>query len=836
MSAVVLRSIRDLDRSPRLLWALLLLIALAGFLIFPLPPENLVSLARSAFGSGEMAERIFSIVQDRPFETNTRFAERFDRIHRDLEDKVRATPGGLGVLRVIKIARLYDRSVVPLFLSPEPDAWQENLDYHVWYQVLFARCAPVAWLMETSHLSTVWIVLSWHVAGWLGFLSLFLTIRRLIGSSLLALACLAGSYILVRWLNLPLPPSVLNLFTVIYIGQMLADRNWPRGVATRRYRLLAEVALVLALGAEGVFTLLTPPLQNNANCLIVAGLPILMGLLTLSSRGSRSLVLRGVAALVVLFLVQRPYDSYCASICAPVSSVNHGRSQAYTLLMLWLGSYERPTWLGTPNGDIAFDWALRRDPLLYGEAPWLVVHQGFPSVGRDLVIHTLRHRPLLLVDAVWKRVAMQILRFESLNFQSFGDDRSSLLQFKRESLRVGLVLVLVLFVWLAGLPAPREAAWPPLAVLLWQCLGINSLFTMVHTHQWWQEQGFEALGWLLPTLVLFTALHFRALVCRPGKWLIAHRTLRLVQIGALGIALGTGVVGRFVWHETAKEWHAMNTWLAIHFGQFYPDFRRTKAQLLEEFQAMKELGDDEPGSVDMFAAQHFSAYFYTSDPEAKTLAREFYRRALRAAPDNPNYSSFATLIEHPDWPTIYARTLGQFPDHPYAAYMAFRLFQHGALQQYGDLYEEKMGQLWARTAHLRPGYARLPDLGRQQVDVHTAADGLVVVLPPHQNLRLPDFRTYGSSQAGVVLFVKVSKGSLVAYLENAAGETVAGSMQPVFAPRDLTNYRTLAGQLNPEDAAAHVVLEASDQGARFILRDYYPLLRAPRFFRRGQPK
>ena len=123
--------------------------------------------------------------------------------------------------------------------------------------------------------------------------------------------------------------------------------------------------------------------------------------------------------------------------------------------------------------------------------------------------------------------------------------------------------------------------------------------------------------------------------------------------------------------------------------------------------------------------------------------------------------------------------------------------------------------------------------------VARTADGRTVTARPGEVVSIESFPTYGTDRLALGLYLQVLDGEVRGSLVDAYGSYPTDP--PVMTPGDNFPYRAWAFDRldgrpadragGPDDRRAHVELVAGPAGARVVIRDLYPLVENPRWFR-----
>jgi hypothetical protein len=316
------------------------------------------------------------------------------------------------------------------------------------------------------------------------------------------------------------------------------------------------------------------------------------------------------------------------------------------------------------------------------------------------------------------------------------------------------------------------------------------------------------------------------------------------------------IAGCWAVRELRKEVHATHVWRAIHAGLIEREAFLSPEALVREVDAIRDLGGDAPGTVSMYGAWALFGYLerrasyaeltgQAIDAEQiRQLMFRHYKRALAEGPENPHLYTYARYFGDPEWPAVFAEALRRFPDHPYRVMMTWALAAEApgltdeARAAYRATYETSVRAALHDSEAFRPGFRTLPAVVPASLAV-PGPDGFVATARPGEVISTESFSTYGTDRLAIGLFLRVLEGDVGGQLVDGHGRRM-GDL-PAMAPGDHFPYRAwhfenLAGRppdrsQGVTDRTARLVLVAGPKGARFVIRDLYPLVENPRWFR-----
>ncbi len=801
---------------------------------------------------GGPGSHVYAALQGRPTELCDAFGARLPPVISGLRTSLTtikaSTPSEIA--RMSRLMSVYTHDIRALYFSPPPDAscWKEDRNA-AYFQAGFPIDTPFIWIMRRLGGSTIDVTLVLMVGSWIGLICLFLSARRLTGSAIGGLATVAlGLFAWDAWeISGGTWFFVFNAFVPMYAGQLLCAPE-PL-VASRRpaVRWAAEGLLIAAVAFHSLLQIFVYPFTHRMNASVILAVIVACGVLL----RNRRILARAVVLAVALWAVMQPYYRDSKTLHAQLTNFNLAAGDAFTTAMIAMGLYERPTYLGLPNGDYAFTWIQNMDPYLLYTAPNLVVHQSLDHSGRALVSETVWRHPLTLIEAIWKRVMIQTVYHRELNpFWYYKHDRSAVV--RGAVALTAMAMFAAVVVASLALPATWPLLWPPAALVGWHLLGVNTLLTMVHLHVNYVFSGLFMLLALTPAMAVGVFRHRASLHARPVAALrnaagAMTPAVRWSTAAALAVIVAAALV--YGVRESRKEVTAFWLWYAIHFGADYgpigEEAWRSPAQLAAAVRKLEALGHEPPGAVEMYGTWVFWVYNYqnrlykrgpaTKDPalqarfqsEAESYIHAFYQQALQKAPDNPHFGSYALMLNEPGWPTIFRRALAAAPTHDHAGYMAYHLIgqegERDKLLQVIGVFESQTAQLLEDTAANRPGYVRLPAI----TGLPVAADPAGELIRPVAGspASLPPVLLRGAPKLRLAAFLDVRSGAIqVSAVTDAAHANAPVSCTPVnVSSQTIQHYWYVDCDHLDGVEAIHLSIAATAPDTSVVVRDYYPM-------------
>ncbi len=219
--------------------------------------------------------------------------------------------------------------------------------------------------------------------------------------------------------------------------------------------------------------------------------------------------------------------------------------------------------------------------------------------------------------------------------------------------------------------------------------------------------------------------------------------------------------------------------------------------------------------------------------EAQAYMERAYRAALTAAPDNPNFASYAFMINAPDWPDIFRRAINKWPAYHHTPYMAYHMIFQAKTStpeertRFIQIYEDGMGRTLATSASDRPGYQWRPTVIPLPASA-SASTGTSVVAHGELSLQTGDsvlldpIAIRGAPKMRIGLYIYVPQGQVQTMAVDASGAVIPSCSQFTSSHFDALHYRYVecTGIERTESVRLRVT---AAQPTRLVIRDYYPL-------------
>ncbi len=795
-----------------------------------------------ATGFGPYDRIVYSHAHQRPFEV----CEGADQRHSELLDRVAAQRPAIDAsspyapVRLFRLIRAFNRETQTFYTTRCPTQWSYSYSY-VDYQSGLMKVAPALWVIDALHRSEIYIVVLLVLGSWFGVFCLFWLTKKLTGSVLVGFASLGALWFSLGFfgpiLYADFQLNLLNTFALIGVAVFLCelprDSRWQR-----RWLVEVSAALVFAIYAMLLTFLRLPSTRIDAT-VVLAMLFVVAAL-----RRSPDMLRRAVLVFVLVTVVQTPYQRYSATLLGPVQAVNTANADEYKTVNAVQFLTERPGHFGNFILDFNFTWIFDADYYLRQLTPVQALHHGYPAWGRQYLLETILEHPTEFPNAWWRRFLVQIVYHAPMSYGIYkGNDAAGTTVVW---LAVPLIFFLV-FRW-----RKFASAWPLLGLVGWEVFGLHTFLGLMHVHAVYLLKGIPLLWCALPTIVFLAGREGIALAQRARSWSWPARPKGRALAVTVAASIAVTVVGWLGVRGYRKEVHATNIWRAVHAGQYYQDAYLSPEDLVREVEAIRSLGGDEPGTVSMYGAwalfgyqERIAAYTqFAGEPIAPERVRgpqmELFYRALAEAPENPHFYPYARYFVAPDRLQLFKTALDRFPDHPYAVMMSYMVgaedpgLSFDERMGYYRRYEDAVRRQLRGSASFRPGFRELPAVSAPGPVVPTA-DGMFTTLLPGEVAKVEPFQTHGTDRLAVGVFLKVTEGQVSVQLDHQPkaklfeSSVVTNSATVAYRAWHFTDLE--ADRQSSRTATTGLVLQAGPQGARFTIRDLYPLVENPRWFR-----
>jgi hypothetical protein len=181
-------------------------------------------------------------------------------------------------------------------------------------------------------------------------------------------------------------------------------------------------------------------------------------------------------------------------------------------------------------------------------------------------------------------------------------------------------------------------------------------------------------------------------------------------------------------------------------------------------------------------------------------------------------------------PELYARLLERHPDHPFASWWAYVLAERftGETQaRYSQLFEDLTHKQLLRTEQLRPGFVARPAV-TDAAAVRQRGESTEIRLNGEEPTFIGPAEVYGSDRVGLMVYVGVTSGVVLADLELETDDGVIRSGQQYLNVGDVGKYRMLKWNGSAPVRKMRLRLrQYSDSPAVVRVRDFYPLIENP---------
>lgn len=828
----------------------------------------------------------YRMIQGRPMEKCTsfepekkalmaRFQAEIDQVPPRWVARINAAPNDLEKARllvlkaadVLTIYQKYNAEIIQLHHAPCVGEWQRHFTDEL-FQKWFLIEAAYIWAAEE------WGATPLMVDAYLRFLQLltvvflFLVVRRMARSSLAGMVAIVILTTLTQW-PADWPEAFwhdqfLLIFPVIYAVQLVVDHRLDtEKIAARHWVTWSIAALIFGLYAAATSFVYPPQYRAVAQLMIVV--LVIIALMRRQKRLAIPIVMFWLTMTMTIAPLTQAGDSFPSTF-----GKNHAKPHEFAKAAVIVGQGERPNPYGIPFMDmVASNDPPMFSPLLSRMDRNFFINQTLGAYGGYFLRDILLNHPLVLFESIWKRVYLHIAYPDQL-ITLFNDGANRGRYAFWWFAFISGVLVLALFPFVRG---GRSDVLPAVLAALWSYFGIHVLLQYVHAHDYYTRGGAYIFFCISPGMAFWLGRQRSAILALPGRWgrtaKASYATLMEWRGSGVGnvilVALATiaFLLGGYVVREARKETHAFEILFALQKGYVKSTHNMTPDEIEGHIEAIRSLGGNPPGSVDLFGANVFTAaraWRYRTDNAPTTwypkgidlskvpeynarafhLIKKYYRRALATAPDNPFIPAYALRRELPEWRTVFKEAMRKFPDGPFTAYMATFLLGGAPLSQQervevAKVYLTNIERHLRETADLRPGLVRIPNVVRAPTSwPKEVENGLSVVLNPGESIHLGPLVTHGSEEMRLAYFLQVRRGSLkksfgpdpvenlVWKEQSATGDDKVGH----YVTHELT-FQETSGSI-PVPYEMTLIVQAGDQGAEFIIRDFYPLLLRPK--------
>jgi hypothetical protein len=725
------------------------------------------------------------------------------------------------------------------------------------FQKVFTQDYPLFYLISELRLTEVRLALLQFVAAWMGLAAVALLAVYFWRSPVAPVAAL----LLTSWiakqafvrqavvavpgagtLGVIRPDFLFPAVTILLILAMMQP-ILKRGAAATPAWIIVPLALTYAVHTL-LYYAIDPP---------VARLFALIGLAYVGAvgLGHRRWQVVGTAALAAA--LQLWFDHAFArpglQIYSAVTLANHLASEAYTNLMVYMGFFERPSPFGLFYMDEIFGWIIDQDPVLVHAGPFMAVHHSYAEIGRTMVRQAITTEPLMVLDAVFRRVLIQMFYRPLWSFWTLTIDwvyTSTLLSMFAVNL------------WAWRRRALFLAITPITLCLLVNQFAVNTVITLVHTHNRWNNLGVMLMFAVAP-LYLFVAVRLVwSTTWRWPHWRLSVLRSHPYRVGGVVLVLGLlAWLASFSFKTLKQEREFVRVWMTLHQP---PPEGIDIDHVVGTLETIRTGSGDRNGEIAMWTATILKMYLgrsATVSPERRTqlgrLQHRYFDLALAAAPGNPHFIYAAWFLQIEDWESYLLRGLEKFPTAVYAPGAA------SALLYYGRNLPEPVRESVARRSEALtagalsdgpdriPGFLAVPEMVQSAFGAVTARKiahpdgrgGLLLTMAPGAVAFLSDRPTHGSPATRLVSYVDLQEGTVEPGLavggpgreRTLAPETarVIGKESQRLAGR----YQFFAAAEQPTAATFGMWLRAGANGATVEVRDYYPIVEYPNHYYRS---
>lgn len=756
-------------------------------------------------------------------------------------------------LAVVTLMRDYDATMSAHYEEDCRVAWHPYQN-PANFQKVFTQDYPLYYLIASLRLTEVRLALLQVLAGWLGFVAIALLSVYFWRSPLapfvaLALSSWLGRQTFVKILIAALPgissvgvvrPEFMYpAVTIVLIIAMLHPIVRRTEGQTARW---ITVALAIAYCLHTfLYYVVDPPV---ARTFALIGL-VYVGGVGLAYR-RRQVVAVAVLAAGLQFAADYVFRRPGLEIYSAVTMTNHLASEAYTAIMMYMGFFERPSPFGLFYMDEVFGWIVNQDPVLVRAAPFMAVHHSYAHVGSAMVWQAFTREPLMVIDAVFRRLLIQVFYRQLWVFWTLKVD--------------WIYTWTLLSVFVVNACAWRRrglflAITPITLCLLVNQFAVNTVMTMVHTHSRWNIVGVMLMFAVAP-LYVFVAV--RLLWSTPRRW-PDWRVMRSHPAAVAGVALAVAAslwFAAFAIRTTKQEREYVRIWMSIHQP---PPTGLDILAVTDKLESMRASTGDPRGEIAMWIvtiARMYEGRAMVMTPELRVRLDEIrhrdYRQALEVAPDNPHYLYAAWFLQIDGWESYLLDALKRFPDAVYAPGAAAALHYYGkglpdaTRESVARRYEVLTSQFLASGRSRLPGFQEIPrvaqtigEVAAKSAEHRYSRPALQLTMSPGAVVFLSDTPTYGSQGTRVFAYVDLQDGN-VELAMTFGGEGRERTPAPTTWRLITKESQRLAGRYHFFEAAAvqpattfGLWLKAGAQGATVEVRDFYPIVDTPSHYYRS---
>jgi len=781
---------------------------------------------------------LYSFLQGRPMEIcmDDSGAERLNEHYKYALTKINESRS---IFDSYKYVMWFGHKTKEYYASPCAVEWKPASDA-VFLMRFASHVIGHSYIYNELGLTFVFLAVMRLLASLLGMLSFFILGQRLSGSTTIGWITLL--------LVMSLMPTVTPLMCValtMLLGLTIVNPFWASWKNKWAKSACELVLFVLFIANSALYLFIDPP-QHRQNVILIIGFGLVAAIV---GRNVRVFLRTAVAGLGIIILFSSFY-SEGTRLFSPSGVLNHAANQAGVHLALFHGIGERPNYFGYIPTDYGGYIYNQRDALLNRFSPHLIAHQTLPVLGKEYLIDLYSSHQLDELKTIVRRIYVLLCWHWVIPHQALFPEDAHL---KRSYYSIALWTIFILSI----VALFRKSFWllyaPAFAVLWWEAAGTYVLLTYWHHYDTYARYGMLLIYSLSPAILcLFVRFRNDLLPCLKlprSKFRLIASVILLLSILSLLPTLR---------RELAKETHALQLAQTLLWTSRFDIDAGNPQIAVDHINAIKKIGGDPLGSVDMHAAWfffHMYMWRYTyqwgpgfldipDTPEnraiidqrarlGKQLYQNYYRSALYEAPNNPYYPSYAYILGIPEWPEIFIKYLPLFPHSPFALHMATKLLEGEHLANKSDreqlirFLDASTSSFLLKTAENRPGFKAIPKI----IDLDAKAgatekilpEGILLFIPKGSTIRFEPFSTFHSSEIKLSFYTAVKSGAVDAYLEGPGNALL--SLPMLLNPGSAFNHRLLQCSGTESLRHAHLALTAtSDKGATVLVRDYYPLI------------
>lgn len=815
--------------------------------------ENIRALHFGNFGY--QMNQVYAILHGRPTET----CKSFNDLHRETFEKMESSVKEYSsrnseVSNVFYFIGTYDKGLKDLFLgSSDQNCWKD-WDYWGYFQSHYGRDVPFVMLFEDFGLSTVHYILFNHIMVWIGFFSVYLIALHFSRSAFLGflLFLLNLAVFSIFSYGAGLSASIAAVYLSIYVLLHFSRKNLYR--KGRHFQGAVQSGILILLFIVQLYHNNTIyPFVHKVNASFVLIGLLAVSILTLDKR----VFLRFILLCTVFYSFNFFYNRKAEKNFAQITFYNQAASEGFSVMSPLIGLFERPNPAGFPPSDLIFPRIMNYDYYLSLHATFLITNQSSAYIGREYLKQVLKESPLSYPEAALARFLIQTF-FPAKIYSEFRIETFSVYSEIVLLLTGTGVFFLSLVMMLLNLRSVRKV-FPILLFTVWHYYGISVILYYLHNHNLYHISG-KIMIFTFSPLLLFQLLQFRkkTFVKIRNIYSLIRSQKRLKYSAVCLLLAFLFLIPGLNW-LLKKEFLSLRLWSNVHIFNYNESLMKnleTPDELYSYLDKFKEQGVYEKGTTEMYLAwilhtfcHHSKVYrIFPARPGETNLeeTRELYRKrseelylqlysdALKNAPNNHHFPSYALMFGHPDWKEIFRKAISKWPDDPYVPYMAQNLYLSSDTELEkrisAAVYEESMKKFLKKSAKERKGYSALPELRKEGVLIQSVLmDGISAGSGRSEEYKSGEIRNFNSPRFKIGFYLNVTKGILKYSVKDRYGNTVKNCSQDTADPSNIYHYRIIDCKDMENTDSVYLSLHTGDAETAFLFRDFYPMFTILRF-------